>query len=366
MLHWNLFDPRIPPYSQGRKRQMDVTIFIGNGFDLNVGLKTNFPSFLEYYLRERAFDPVIASHKRRIRTEMHRRIQNWGDMEIALGMYAANFEQSEKGEQEFRNLHKDIIGHLSMFIHTEQNKVTICDDLRHGICGCLLEAFQCPYNGLPATNRNIVNDEWIKQIHKEQAIRFHFISYNYSNVFDRCLDILPKTKTIPAEAGRQAAIAYEFSEVVHVHGNYSEGLVLGVDHRKQLHNVYFHNDTMDCTLIKPDVIESNHSGKGELARSALRQSQFAIVYGMSLGLSDDSWWRHIGNWLTQDWNRHLIVYYTDFQCKKIWPDGNHIAEKAVHDAFRRAMGEAAFQLVFYRIHVALNYPLFPLRLVCKQ
>jgi hypothetical protein len=344
---------------------MDVTIFIGNGFDLNVGLKTNFQSFLDYYLRERAFDPIIGTHKRRIRAEMQRKVQNWGDMEIALGKYAEHFDENEKGEQEFRNLLKDIIGHLSMFIHNEQNKVQIDDNPRHGICKCLLGSFQCPFNGLPARNRKTVNDEWDKQIRTEQAIRFHFISYNYSNVFDRCPDVLPKTITLPAEAGRQVTIAYEFSEVVHVHGNYSEGLVLGVDHRKQLYNPYFHNDTIDCAFIKPKVIESNHNGKGDQARNDLQQSHFAVVYGMSLGSSDDSWWQHIGNWLVDNWNRHVIVYYTDYQCKKYWPDGNHIAERAVLSAFRRAMDERSFLIAYKRIHVALNYPLFPLILATE-
>ena len=81
---------------------MDVTYFIGNGFDLSLGLRTGYRSFLREYLKKpvkaaRPNDPnaaagltavqarAIRRGKRMICEHLRKGCINWSDMEAALG-----------------------------------------------------------------------------------------------------------------------------------------------------------------------------------------------------------------------------------------------------------------------------------------
>ncbi len=342
---------------------MDVTIFIGNGFDLNVGLKTSHDDFLDYYLNIKSKNPVITEKKHLISTERVRDIHSWSDLEISLGKFSEQFDHNLKGEKEFCDLIDDLISHLSEFVFQAQSDAVINRTTEDSIHQCFKKALRCPYKGLPEENIRIVTKEWQEQTHHDLAIRYHFVSYNYSFVFDRCLQRFIKLGSIHTSTINQKPIDYEFSSVTHVHGTHRSAMILGVDNRKQILNKDFHNETLDSKFIKSTVNQNNRRNREKHARDALEKSQFAFVFGMSLGSSDDSWWLQLGNWLIQDWQRHLIVYYTNFTIRPESPDGDFRAEMAVKNAFKRAMGEKLLQQVTFRIHVALNYAIFPLTLV---
>ena len=58
---------------------MNVTFFIGNGFDLNLGLKTEYKSFLEDYIKN--------GNSGLLTDEIKKDIDKWSDLEMALGDY---------------------------------------------------------------------------------------------------------------------------------------------------------------------------------------------------------------------------------------------------------------------------------------
>ncbi|MCE5342886.1 MAG: bacteriophage abortive infection AbiH family protein [Eubacteriales bacterium] len=344
---------------------MDVTLLIGNGFDLSVGLDTKYRDFLDYYLPIKCKNPVVTEKKRLILTEMKQGIQTWSDMEIALGRFTANFEQNLKGELEFCDLFNDLIEELSSFIFQAQSDAIINATTESDIHHRFKSALQCPYKGLPEENIRIVSKAWREKMDKDQTVRYNFVSYNYSFVFDRCLRRFIKLDPAFTNPIHPKPITYEYRGVTHVHGTHLAAMILGVDSPKQIHNPAFMDESLYCKFVKPIANQNNRRNRETHAHKAIQQSQFVIIYGMSLGSSDDSWWRYLGDWLEQGWERHLIVYYTNTDLKVVWPNGDYEAEKAVKKVFERTMGKKQFQLVSYRIHVALNYPLFPLKLVPK-
>lgn len=56
---------------------------IGNGFDLNCGLKTQYRDVYAGYIRTEANSNVISQFKRDIESD----IENWSDFELAMGEY---------------------------------------------------------------------------------------------------------------------------------------------------------------------------------------------------------------------------------------------------------------------------------------
>ena len=65
---------------------MQVTFLVGNGFDLNAGLRTRFSDFFKVYCEETANDtPVIKKFKEEIGTN----VELWSDFEKQMGAYTS-------------------------------------------------------------------------------------------------------------------------------------------------------------------------------------------------------------------------------------------------------------------------------------
>ena len=70
-----------------------VTFLIGNGFDLNVGLKTRYTDFYKIYAKENAADSdAISRFKKEILRDEADGWQNWMDFEIGLGQQSKLFD----------------------------------------------------------------------------------------------------------------------------------------------------------------------------------------------------------------------------------------------------------------------------------
>ena len=62
---------------------MNILFLIGNGFDLNLGMKTNYNDFYKYYASKQSSSDLI----QKLKKEIDGNIENWSDLELALGKY---------------------------------------------------------------------------------------------------------------------------------------------------------------------------------------------------------------------------------------------------------------------------------------
>ena len=95
---------------------MRITFFIGNGFDLNQNLKTNYSDFLKNYLKETEADSLAV-------TEFKKRLNNydcWSDLEIALGSMLHEYDQ-DSVDQYVSGL-KDLKEKLSRYLAKEEKR----------------------------------------------------------------------------------------------------------------------------------------------------------------------------------------------------------------------------------------------------
>lgn len=81
---------------------MNITFFIGNGFDLNLGLKTRYENFYEYFQMNSNEDNMIKGW-------INKKESLWSDLEEALGKSLSKIKENE----EFCN----------GFIKTQMNKL---------------------------------------------------------------------------------------------------------------------------------------------------------------------------------------------------------------------------------------------------
>ncbi|MEB2787271.1 AbiH family protein [Algoriphagus persicinus] len=67
---------------------MNILFLIGNGFDLNLGMNTRYADFYEYYNKYiKSSSPKVLT----LKNEISENLQNWSDLELALGQYSSNW-----------------------------------------------------------------------------------------------------------------------------------------------------------------------------------------------------------------------------------------------------------------------------------
>ena len=107
--------------------KMNVTFLIGNGFDLNLGLKTRFRHFYDYYLKLKSPNQTVEKFK----IALNENLENWADLEVALGEYALNFDKAS--EKNFIALLDDIQDALAEYIDQEDVEFTLTEEDRKKI-----------------------------------------------------------------------------------------------------------------------------------------------------------------------------------------------------------------------------------------
>lgn len=266
---------------------MDVTFLIGNGFDLGIGLKTDYKDFYNVYCQSKSSDSEILQH---FKSDILKEPETWADFESAFGEYAYHFKDAE----DYMQLFEDFIRQFSLYLENEESAFD--DSKTEEMLRGMKKALSSYYDIRPADKDTVVS--LIESYRKN----FNFISFNYTCCLDKCID------AVKSSPNSLASISGEIGELVHVHGYTDKDLIMGVNDASQIENEAFSQDeTVLNELVKPrqnEIIKMNYDYR---ATQIINRSQIICVYGMSIGETDQKWWKLIMQWLQRDINNHLIV-----------------------------------------------------------
>lgn len=117
-------------YSESRQLQVVITIilitinkainivfFIGNGFDINLGMRTRYSDFYEYYKNIESKSSIV----KELKEEIARGIINWSDLELAFGKYTIKLKDLD----EFDEVYEDIVDNLADYLTKEENETDL-------------------------------------------------------------------------------------------------------------------------------------------------------------------------------------------------------------------------------------------------
>lgn len=95
---------------------MQILYIIGNGFDLNLDLKTSYGDFYKYY------KGVSSSNNNvnKLKENISKNLKNWADLELELGSYTEQLNSIE----EYDDIALDIGENLANFLCLEEQKIT--------------------------------------------------------------------------------------------------------------------------------------------------------------------------------------------------------------------------------------------------
>lgn len=317
---------------------MNITFLIGNGFDLNCGLKSSYQDVYNEYCKINETDSeLIKNFKKNIKNDY----KTWGDFELAMAEKINDF----KSENDFVKCIIDFKTYLVKYLSEEKRKFFEkynTDSIKVDVYNEVLNSIRSFYKN----NTNNISNSVYKQIFFSN-INYTFVSFNYTCIFNEIFNSFSK------EYKRK---------FINIHGSLEDNdVVLGIDNEQQLKSKNFKiSDSGRISFIKPIFNNRYDIDRVIEANNAILESDIICIYGMSLGDSDLTWKNLIIKWLDSvlsENDKHLFVY--DYEnCKKniIFKDQQIIEEEKVKEKFitRKLKIEGTnnkFKKYFDKIHM---------------
>lgn len=299
---------------------MWITFLIGNGFDLNLGLKTKYSDFISAYKKQIEGNSGLQSFSKYIKDNL----DLWSDAELAFGEFTQHLKEGDG--KFFSDCHVDFCEKLALYLKQEQNR--ICYEKHIDKIQAMFKKIDINLN----IDKSILFDEFPSQErgdilrmckrYSDETMYFNFICYNYTETLDKCIAMLgQKSRTIGAHYYKQTEKKHTITGVYHVHGTVEQNMVFGVNDESQIKN----NSVFECKnghimknmFIKKSANDSFREGMDEVGMSILQNSNIIYIYGMSIGATDRLWWERINDWLSGSQDRHLIIHRCDVPTKQV-------------------------------------------------
>ena len=273
----------------------------------------------------------------------------WSNLELGLGEYTQEIADDIGKLEKFFDEKFQIDTMLMKYLRIEQERIdwennNSIQKVRNDFSKYIYNF----YNLFTPVER----DEILK-ICSNSNSAYKVISFNYTNVIKKCIDLISNN-----------------IELLYLHGSLEKNnAILGVNDSEQIKNDFFKNS--DEMLICMNKLEINNDiGEYTIskAKSILKNSNIICIYGMSIGDTDKYWWQEIINNLKEGLTEMVIIF-------SYIPDLN-INNRVKH---RRAKKDIQNQLLRYcsddeqlvdelrsKIKVLCNSEMFKMNFILKD
>ena len=319
---------------------MNVLWIIGNGFDLNLGLKTGYRDFYE---RCYSTAPEAEAARGRLLSEFPRGtvegISRWSDLELLLGEASGRFAPSEV--EDFHETFEQMQSLFTGYLAQAQRGF-----LRRSLPQPILDEFAASalgfYERLIPPNRNRM-EGLLGGGDGEVVCRF--ASLNYTSALDHVLgeasqrpEALTSAMPGPGE-GRPRRVE---GGVLHVHGTVEGGdVVFGVSDPSQVAGPEFSQDDEFLELwVKGRKNDFYGNRNNERLANLLEWADAVCVYGSSLGETDAYIWRRLCLRLKADKDMRLVVF--DHAAPVMQPPLGRRLQVAKNDVVQRLVDVGAW------------------------
>lgn len=306
----------------GAKGQNNIMVLVGNGFDiqsmLSLGLYKQLPTYENFYdflLEKKTTDPKIEENIifQKMSMEKEKGNKLWSDFEVSL----IDLKINDNNNSEQLLEHLDYIQlQFSNFI----NKIVQVENLYD--LGHKSETENLALNGISSFVKDLSVEDFTKSkfFDKEQKCdhyrvwNYLFINFNYTHLLDSYMSLDKKKfdpnpfKTVKtnfrfvAEQGPYPWIptGYVNVDIIHPHGiqNIPQSIVFGVDNKNQLKGETKSEEYLTKTYWSRNDVKYKHY---------FNDTDLFIIYGHSLGITDQWWWDSIVEALIET-DAELIIY----------------------------------------------------------
>ena len=293
---------------------MKILYIIGNGFDINLGLKTRYSDFYEYYKKLESKSPIVKT----LKDNIGKNFKNWSDLEQAIGVYTENFSTVD----EFIEVYEDIGDNLGDYLKEQENRFDFSKiDIEK-----LSEYLAFPEKSLLKADKEIVEE--YKNKWNSEHWDVNIITLNYTNSLEQILG--SEYTSLILGVHHNSKIILRGLE--HIHGYCDDRMIMGVNDVSQIKNQSFHNnqDILDA-LIKPNCNKVNKTTIDNLCNSQITKANVICIFGSSIGDTDNYWWYAIGEQLKK--GIYLLIFTRGEEISKRWSYKKAKSEREMRDYF---------------------------------
>ncbi|MBR5983700.1 MAG: bacteriophage abortive infection AbiH family protein [Bacteroidales bacterium] len=293
---------------------MNILYILGNGFDIAQGMKTKYSDFYKYLIRKKC-SPLLKEMRREINTDT----KLWSDMEIALGEYTNKFSVP----YEYLELHIELIKELCRYLAQEEEKYNPSDTEKTTFKFNILhpEDYLFPYD-----------KELFKRITKGLSSisnQVSFISLNYTNTLIKLLSTTEEMKSF------MNINTDNCRNILYLHGYLkSNGIIIGVSDSEQIKNENLRNDPdIGNIIIKEKTNASIGNTSTTHCERMIKNADIIVIYGTSLGDTDNYLWRIIEKNFKTRSNLCIIQHIYDMEFNNALPQERRIYDHKYQDLF---------------------------------
>ncbi|MBQ7359522.1 MAG: hypothetical protein IJW63_05460 [Lachnospiraceae bacterium] len=339
---------------------MNITFFIGNGFDINLGLKTRYENFYPFFISN-------AQENNMIRNWIDGNESLWADLEEKLGQELVRLSQDRL--EQFYSDKEELDKLLLEYLEKEQEKY--CFEDRDKLKKEFTRSMETFFVGLPAKDIASINATLDK--YKNEEYVYAFITFNYTNVLDKFIELYGTTRVIAGHPGNSVQKGNRLGNVIHIHGTTNEEMILGVNDETQVQNDVLKQDEVFLdTFIKKRMNNGIGQRKTERALDLISKSHIICIFGMSIGNTDKMWWEELIKWLVSNENNKIIIFwkgYEDALRRKLPSAVIRLNEKIKRNFFEKGKGqyeESLYSEIKDRIMISYNSNIFSLSRVEEE
>lgn len=329
---------------------MQVTFLIGNGFDLNLGLKTRYTDFYPGYLGQPMFDAEDLDI-RHFKMNLSDNYSHWADFERALGEHTMEPPLNEEGA--LRKCLQDFKRQFAGYLRAQEDRIDFEDCAGEMAVEFASNLFSHLDYLQPHPRNAILTAFSSRNLLPSRSDTYHILTFNYTTVIDRLVSHLD-----PSVSSRSS-----IGQVIHVHGTHSAGMIMGVDNLDQVANPgLFTSPRQQRLLLKPLINQQSGPDNDRNALSCIEYSHEICIFGMSLGETDAIWWKRIGKWLLGAPSRQLVIFSRKSDLDPLFHEDILDYQNSVQDRFF-AQTEIPFDdwdRFREQVHIALNSDIFKL------
>lgn len=322
----------------GIKEQHNIMIFIGNGFDISVlrkyrddGLVSSYNKFYDF-LCYKGFNEDNLLYKKMKEDKCNRK-ENWSDFECSLGELLQSNTSAKLLEDALKEMQSMFLLFLNEIV-TPEVLLKLNDDIAKNEWG---------KRALSRFLGDLSQEDYEKICFPEKTDHYHmynylFVNFNYTSLFDNYIyldkyqfephpyktvdtnfDFHPNPNGFIKKGMDEKTVwsSFVMVDTIHPHGyqNIPRSLLFGIE------NSEYTSDRVLKRFNKSYWVQSNQKYK-----SYFDDVKLFIIYGTSIGETDNWWWKNVYSCLLSG-NSELIIYFYH---------SNHIEKENVKQMFINA------------------------------
>ncbi len=329
---------------------MNIVYLIGNGFDKNLGMQTDYQDFYNHYLKLSSDNDtdVVKTFKQELEKERYKKYDKWSDLELAIGNYLEYLSAEEAVE-----LHGHLVDNLSKYIKLEEDKWPFDKDQKSVFHGYLMN----PHSRLFPTDISEINQyrsQW-----NNSGWHIRIITFNYSMSVERLIN------NQKGKISSHGTYDINLSEIEHIHGFTDDRLIFGVNDDSQIANEKLRGEgRVTNRYVKSDCNSSYRSAHDAKCRQWLSKANLICTFGLSFGDTDKKWWELVGETLKGDCKMILFEYNKNKNFNGNQGPDRMEEEEAIKDRFlqKTNIEESLREKIKKNIYVAYNTDMFKLNI----